>query len=295
MALVNLKGMLNHARKNKYGVGAFDVSNLDMAIAVTQVAEEKKSPVILMGLTLDLQGDRLEYWLDNMKKIAKNTSVPVALHLDHATDIDFIKKCIDGGFSSVMFDGSMLPIEENIAKTKKVVDYAHRFGVTVEAELGHVGDGIVGNSEVGADKNTVFDNPDDYLTQPGELADFIDQTAVDCIAVAVGTAHGIYVHEPKIHFDRLAELNCISAVPMVMHGGSGTPDEAIKKSVATGICKLNIFSEMLTAFNITIKDELEKASHMAIWPHTLYQKPLEALQEVVRQKIDLVGSAQRIK
>ncbi|WP_290438993.1 class II fructose-bisphosphate aldolase [Megasphaera cerevisiae] len=207
----------------------------------------------------------------------------------------FIKKCIDGGFSSVMFDGSMLPIEENIAKTKKVVDYAHRFGVTVEAELGHVGDGIVGNSEVGADKNTVFDNPDDYLTQPGELADFIDQTAVDCIAVAVGTAHGIYVHEPKIHFDRLAELNCISAVPMVMHGGSGTPDEAIKKSVATGICKLNIFSEMLTAFNITIKDELEKASHMAIWPHTLYQKPLEALQEVVRQKIDLVGSAQRIK
>ena len=191
----------------------------------------------------------------------------------------------------MMFDGSVLPLEENIRKTSEVVAYAHRFDVTVEAELGHVGDGIVGSSEIGAEEKDTFDNPDDYLTQPSELADFIERTQVDCIAVAVGTAHGLYVHKPKIHFERLQELNAISTVPMVMHGGSGTPDELIRKSVANGICKLNIFSEMLTAFNGTLKEELQTAEHLAIWPHQLYQKPLAALQEVVRQKIDLVGSA----
>ena len=291
MPLVNMKKMLTDARTGKYAVGAFDVSNLDMAMAVTEAAEEKKSPVILMGLTVDLAGSRLSHWLGYLRRIAENASVPVAIHLDHAVDIPFIKECIDGGFSSVMFDGSVLPLEENIQKTSEVVAYAHRFDVTVEAELGHVGDGIVGSSEIGAVKKDTFDNPDDYLTQPGELADFIDRTQVDCIAVAVGTAHGLYVHKPKIHFERLQELNAISTVPMVMHGGSGTPDDLIRKSVANGICKLNIFSEMLTAFNGALKEELQTADHLAIWPHQLYQKPLAALQEVVRQKIDLVGSA----
>lgn len=291
MALVNMKKMLMDARAGKYAVGAFDVSNLDMAMAVTEVAEEKKSPVILMGLAVDLAGKRLSYWLGYLRKIAESASVPVAIHLDHAVDIPFIKQCIDGGFSSVMFDGSMLPLEENLAKTREVVSYAHRFDVSVEAELGHVGDGIVGSSEIGAEKKDTFDNPDDFLTQPSELADFVARSQVDCIAVAVGTAHGLYVHKPHIHFDRLRELNEISPVPMVMHGGSGTPDELIRKSVANGICKLNIFSEMLTAFNGKLKEELLHAEHLAIWPHQLYQKPLAALQEVVRQKIDLVGSA----
>ena len=286
MPLVNMKKMLADARTGKYAVGAFD-----MALAVTEVAEEKKSPVILMGLAVDLAGDRLSYWLGYLRKIAEAATVPVAIHLDHAVDLSFIKRCIDGGFSSVMFDGSMLPLEENVQKTSEVVAYAHRFDVSVEAELGHVGDGIVGSSEIGAAKKDTFDNPDDFLTQPNELTDFIDRTQVDCIAVAVGTAHGLYVHKPKIHFERLQELNAISTVPMVMHGGSGTPDELIRKSVANGICKLNIFSEMLTAFNGALKAELESAEHLAIWPHQLYQKPLAALQEVVRQKIDLVGSA----
>ncbi len=133
-------------------MGAFDVSNNDMAIAVLEVAEELKAPVILMGLKVDLEGDRLEYWTNSLKAMAKKVRVPVCLHLDHATDIDFIKKCIDNGFTSVMFDGSILPLEENIRITKEVVEYAHKFNVSVEAELGHVGDGIVGNSETGVKK-----------------------------------------------------------------------------------------------------------------------------------------------
>ena len=191
MALVNMNKMLTDARAGKYAVGAFDVSNLDMAMAVTEAAEEKKSPVILMGLAVDLVGDRLSYWLGYLRRIAEAASVPVAVHLDHAVDIPFIKRCIDGGFSSVMFDGSMLPLEENLRKTSEVVAYAHRFDVSVEAELGHVGDGIVGNSEIGAVKKDTFDNPDDFLTQPSELAEFVARSQVDCIAVAVGTAHGL--------------------------------------------------------------------------------------------------------
>ncbi|WP_196594503.1 class II fructose-bisphosphate aldolase [Pectinatus sottacetonis] len=293
MSLVNLTEMLNNARKDKYAVGAFDVSNLEMALAVVEVAQEKNSPVILMGLCLDLQGDKFDYLLYSLKGIAEKSSIPVCIHLDHATDIEFIKKCIDAGFSSVMFDGSMLSLEENIMKTKYIVDYAHKFNVSVEAELGHVGDGIVGNSEIGAPQKDTFDNPEDTLTRPDELKYFIDSTQVDCIAVAVGTAHGIYVSKPKIHFDRLKELNEISTVPMVMHGGSGTPDELIKKSVQNGICKLNIFSEMLTAFYGTMKDELNTAEHLAIWPYNANEKPLAALKDIVRAKIDLVGSSQK--
>lgn len=293
MSLVSLKEMLNDARKNKYAVGAFDVSNLEMALAVVEVAEKKKSPVILMGLCLDLQGDRLDYWLYSLRKIAQKASVPVCIHLDHATDVEFIKKCVNAGFSSVMIDGSMLPLRENIEKTKTVVDYAHKFDVSVEAELGHVGDGIVGSSEIGAPKKDTFDKPEDSLTRPDELKQFIDVTGVDCIAVAVGTAHGIYVYKPKIHFDRLKTLNEISVVPMVMHGGSGTPDALIKESVQNGICKLNIFSEMLTAFYGTMKDELNAAEHLAIWPHNANEKPLMALKKVVAAKIDLVGSTNK--
>lgn len=293
MSLVSLKDILNKARKNSYAVGAFDVSNIAMAIAVIKAAEEKKSPVILMGLSLDLQDDMLNYWIYALRDLAQKSTVPVCIHLDHATDISFIKKCIDNGFTSVMIDASMLSLEENINKTRQVVEYAHKFNVSVEAELGHVGDGIVGNSETGAAKKDTFDNPEDFLTLPNELKKFITATDVDCIAVAVGTAHGIYVYEPKIHFDRLKALNKISTIPMVMHGGSGTPDELIRESIQNGICKLNIFSEMLTAFNYTLKEELNTADHLAIWPHNLMQAPLDALKKVVLSKIDLVGSANK--
>jgi len=290
MSLINITSMLNRARENNYAVGAFDVSNHDMALAVLEAAEEKRSPVILMGLGVDLVGDRLDYWLTGVRKMAEKATVPVCVHLDHATDFNFIKKCVDMGFSSVMFDGSTLPLAENIRKTKAVVEYAHKFGVSVEAELGHVGDGIVGNSETGAVRKVDFDKPEDFFTNPKELKYFIDNTNVDCIAVAVGTAHGVYVYEPKIDFDRLAELQKAATVPMVMHGGSGTPDALIKKSVANGICKLNIFSEMLTAFYGSMKIELDNAKHLAIWPHTANAKPTKALQDVVRKKIELLGS-----
>lgn len=296
MSLVSLNGILNDARKNKYGVGAFDVSNHDMALAVLDVAQELKSPVILMGLCVDLSDDRLHYWIEGLKAMAKKASVPVCIHLDHATDLDFIKNCVDSGFSSVMFDGSTLPIEENIRITKQVVDYAHRFNVSVEAELGHVGNGIVGDSTESVKKSKAsadFDNPDDFLTDPSDMTRFIQETGVDALAVAVGTSHGVYVHPPKLHFDRLEKLNSLSPIPMVMHGGSGTPDDQIRKAVALGICKLNIYSELLNAFYSTMKQELSGTENMSIWVSTANKRPIAAMKETVKKKILLLGSNNR--
>lgn len=288
MALVTIKNMLEKARQEKYCVGAFDASTIEMAMKIIEAAEEKKSPVIVMGLMPDLQGDMLDYWLYSLKKMAEKASVPVCLHLDHAKDMNFLKKCVDMGFTSVMYDASVHSLEENIRLTKEAVTYAHAHGVTVEAELGHVGDGIVSGE---AKKEDDYDNPDDYLTNPEELKRFVAETEVDCLAVAVGTSHGVYVHTPKLHFERLDILNDISEVPMVMHGGSGTPDDQIKIAVKKGICKLNIYSEMLSAYYGALKDKLEHSASLAIWVSKANEKPLEALKEVVKEKIDLVGSA----
>lgn len=291
MALVTIKEMLEKAREEKYCVGAFDASTIEMAMKIVEAAEEKRSPVILMGLTPDLlKGDMLDYWLYSLRSLAEKASVPVCLHLDHARDMEFLKKCVDSGFTSVMYDASVYPLEENIRLTREAVLYAHAHGVTVEAELGHVGDGIV-SGELKADE--AYDNPDDYLTNPDEMKRFIEETDVDCLAVAVGTSHGVYVHTPKLHFDRLDLLNEISSVPMVMHGGSGTPDDQIRTAVEKGICKLNIYSEMLSAYYGELKKKLEESGTLAIWVSKANEKPLEALKQVVLEKIDLVGSADK--
>ena len=232
MALVNIKEMLEKARKEHYAVGAFDASTIEMAMAIVEAAEEEKSPVIVMGLTPDLQQGNekmLTYWTESLKDLAKKASVPVCLHLDHARDMNFLKRCVDAGFTSVMYDASEYPFEENVRLSKEAADYAHKYGATVEAELGHVGDGIV-SGVIKEDGN--YDNPEDYLTNPEEMKRFIAETGVDCLAVAVGTSHGVYVHEPKLDFERLELLNSTSDIPMVVHGGSGTPDDQIKKAKA---------------------------------------------------------------
>ena len=244
-----------------------------------------------MGLTPDLQQGNekmLTYWTESLKDLAEKASVPVCLHLDHARDMDFLKRCVDAGFTSVMYDASEYPFEENVRLSKEAADYAHKYGATVEAELGHVGDGIV-SGVIKEDGN--YDNPEDYLTNPEEMRKFIAETGVDCLAVAVGTSHGVYVHEPKLDFERLELLNSISDIPMVVHGGSGTPDDQIKKAISLGVTKLNIYSEMMAAYFGTMKEELEKAGTMAIWMSNANREPLKAVKKVVKEKIRLAGSA----
>ena len=183
--LVSMKEMLEDARKNRYAIPAFDISNYEMMRAVLETCEEEGSPALLMGLGVDLEGKGLPLITSMVKEASNYFKIPVCFHLDHATDFDFIKSACDVGFSSVMFDGSVLPFEENAEKTLQVINYAHSKGITVEAELGHVGNASVGSiSETGTDTD-----PGETLTVPEEVARFVEITDVDALAVGEGAAN----------------------------------------------------------------------------------------------------------
>ncbi len=293
LSLVNLNDILQDAQEKRYAVAHFNVSNYEMIKAVIEVVEELKSPVILSFLEPDLKGKGLELLMGMANSAAANLEVPVCLHLDHCKNIDFIKLCVRSGFSSVMFDGSQLPFSENVRLTKQVCEYAHRFNVTVEGELGHVTDAIVGNSESGSTSAHAMDDPANFLTEPQEVKEFVAETGVDALAVAIGTAHGVYIEEPKLDFTRLAAIRKICSVPLVMHGGSGVPDIDVKKSIELGICKVNIYSELLDAYFSTLRETLNDLTNICTWPVYVYQKPTQAMKDLVQKKIMLVDSANR--
>lgn len=290
MALVTMKEMLEDARRRKYAVAAFDVGNYEMIKSVVETAEELNAPVIISALKPDIIGKNLDYYAAMTKVAAAITKTPVCLHLDHAEDFNDIKRVIDYGFSSVMYDGSKLSFEENAKNTKQVSDYAKKFGITVEAELGHVTDAIAGSRESSLSHDAVVDDVHDFLTDSKEVKRFIEITNVDALAIAIGTAHGVYISKPELDFDRLAEINDISVIPLVLHGGSGTPNDAVKKSIRLGICKINIYSEILSAFNTELRNTLNRLENMSSWPGVVYKKPMEALKDKVREKIMLFGS-----
>lgn len=292
MALVSIKEILQDARARHYAVPAFDVSSYKMARAVVDVAEELRAPVILMGLTGDMTAEQFDHMSVDMHSIAVNATVPVCIHLDHAMDFDLIKKAIHQGYSSVMIDGSSLPLEENIAVTKRVTDYAHAYGVSVEAELGHVGDGIVGRSESIAHGDGGHEST---LTNVDEMKRFIEETKVDCLAVSVGTSHGVYKCTPHLEFELLSKLNEVSAVPLVMHGGSGTPDDQMKEAVQRGISKVNVFSDILDAYYSAMRDFLNSQTNLALWTHMAEADAVEALKAKVREKYLLLGADGKVK
>lgn len=293
MPLVNLNNMLADAREKKYAVPAFDVSNYEMIRAVAEVCREERSPAIFMCLKPDLEGAGFGYLASMVKHTAEVFDIPVCLHLDHATDFEDIKAACDAGFSSVMYDGSKLPLAENAANTAEVVKYAHDLGISVEAELGHVCDAIAGTSETGGVSDSDEDI-DDCLTKPEDVVEFIGLTGVDCLAVAVGTAHGVYTKPPLLRLDLLERINVSSPVPLVLHGGSGTPDDQIQKAISLGITKINIYSEVLTALNTGLKSKLNSIDNLAMWPVFLYADAIAAMKEVIRKKIRVFGSAGRI-
>ena len=293
MALVNLKGMLADARKNHYAIPAFDVGNYEMVRAVIDVCEEERSPAIFMLLKPDLEGRGLKMLVDLIKSAAETATVPVCIHLDHATSYEDIVACIEAGATSVMYDGSKLPLEENIANTARVTAYAHPRNVTVEAELGHVTDAIGGLSETGdvAESEPAIE---DCLTQPDQVVRFVKETQVDCLAVAIGTAHGVYVATPKLHFDRLKEIEAVSECPLVLHGGSGTPDKDVQEAIRLGITKINIFSEVLNAMNTGLKDKLNGIDNLSAWPVVVWTEARENMRKVVKDKIRTFGSNNRV-
>lgn len=288
--LVTMKEMLQDAKENKYAIPAFDVSNYEMMKSVLEACEEEKSPALLMGLEVDLYGRNMKLITEMIKSAAALFKIPVCFHLDHAANFDLIKAGIASGFSSVMYDGSVLPFKENAENTHEIVCYAHKKGVTVEAELGHVGNAMVGNE---ADK-ALNENPEDTLTLADEAKQFIDITGADALAVAIGTAHGVYKKTPVLHIDRLDEIKNVCDIPLVLHGGSGTPNEQIKEAIKHGITKINIYSDVVGAMNSGLKDKLNSMENPSTWPVYVFEEARENMKKVVKDKIRIFGSNNRV-
>ena len=288
--LVTMKEMLEDAKKNHYALPAFDVSNYEMMKAVLETCEEEKSPALLMGLGVDLKGRDLNLLTSMIKGASEFYNIPICFHLDHATDLEFIKSAIGAGFSSVMFDGSVLPFEENAKKTAEVTKFAHAKGITVEAELGHVGNASVGSiSETGTDTD-----PGESLTVPEEVKKFVEITDVDALAVAIGTAHGVYQKTPELRIDRLDEITAICDRPLVLHGGSGTPDDQMKNAIHHGITKINIYSDVLFALNQGLKNYLNTMTNPSTWPFLVYEDAIKMMKDIVREKLRTFGSSGRV-
>lgn len=288
--LVTMKEMLADAKARHYAIPAFDISNYEMMRAVLDVCEEERSPALLMGLGVDLGGKGLPLITSMVRAASEYYTVPVCFHLDHATDLDSIKAAVGAGFSSVMYDGSVLPFEENAERTAEVVKFARANGVTVEAELGHVGNAMVGN-ENDANEN---EDPEETLTLPDEVVKFVSITDVDALAVAIGTAHGVYKKTPTLRIDRLDEITAVCDRPLVLHGGSGTPDDQIQTAIAHGITKINIYSDVVGAMNAGLKNKLNAIANPSTWPVFVFEEARTEMKKAIRMKIRVFGSHGRI-
>ena len=288
--LVTMKEMLEDARKNHYAIPAFDVSNYDMLKSILETCEEERSPALLMALEVDLKGRDMNLISSMVSALSEHFDIPVCLHLDHATDFEYIKRACAAGFSSVMYDGSVLDFENNAKNTAEIAKYAHARGLTVEAELGHVGNASVGSiSETGADTD-----PGESLTVPAEVAKFIEITDVDALAVAIGTSHGVYQKTPELRIDRLDEIVAVCDRPLVLHGGSGTPNDQMQNAIHHGITKINIYSDVVGALNKGLKDKLNSIENPSTWPFIVYEDARRMMKDVVREKLRTFGSAGRL-
>ncbi|EQC1581903.1 ketose-bisphosphate aldolase [Klebsiella oxytoca] len=277
--LMNMKDVLSVAQQNKFGVGAFNIASAEFARLVIQVAEKLRSPVIL-----EVHPDEHEFTGDDfiyyLRELAIKATVPVVIHLDHGQTLEQIMRAIRTGYTSVMIDASALPFEENIAITRYVTEVAHAAGVSVEAELGTIG--VAEGSSEGGHAEILY-------TDPQQAEQFVRETRVDSLAVAIGTSHGLYPagKQPKLDIERLKAIKQRLSIPLVLHGGSGNKDAEVAESIQHGVGKINISSDMKKAFYVALEEELKSGSHE---PNALYLKPMDAAKEIVVHKMELFSS-----
>lgn len=277
--LVTTKEMLLDAQAGHYAVGAFNVESLEFVMAVIKAAEERKSPVIMQTTPGTVKYANLDYFAAMCKVAADAASVPVAIHLDHGDGFDRCIQAMHAGYTSVMIDGSHHVFEENIEITKSVVRACHAAGIPVEAELGKVG---------GKEDDLDGGNGNGY-TVPSEAAEFAERTGVDSLAVAIGTAHGVYKGTPKLDMERLSEIRKVVSVPLVLHGTSGVPDDAVRECVARGMCKVNYATDLRIAFSKGLKEYLAKDPEV-FDPKKYSAVGREYVKEYVKSKILVCGS-----
>lgn len=284
MYIIPTMQMLKKAQKENYAVPAFNIHNLETLQVVVETAAELKSPVILAGTPGTYRYGGVENLIAITNELAKKYEIPVALHLDHHEDFSDIEYKVKSGIRSVMIDGSHLNYEDNIKLVKQVTDFCHKYGVSVEAELGRLG---------GQEDDLIVDVKDSKYTNPEQAADFIKRTGIDSLAVAIGTAHGLYVGEPKLDFDRLLEIKNKVEVPLVLHGASGLSDSDIQKAISRGVCKVNVATELKIAFSDALKAYFLENTE-ANDPRKYMEPAKKAMKEVVKKVIRVCGSEGKI-
>ncbi|MBQ7321584.1 MAG: class II fructose-bisphosphate aldolase [Clostridia bacterium] len=284
MMYVTTKEMLRAAQAGKYAIGAFNCENMEMAMAIVAAAEAQHAPVMLQTTPSTVSYAGLDVYYANVRALAERASVPVALHLDHGSSYQLAIDAMAAGYSSVMIDGSHETFEDNIAVTRRVVEEAKAKNIPVEAELGKVGgkeddlDGGAGNG----------------YTDPADAVEFVKATGVDSLAVAIGTAHGVYVGTPVLDVARLAEIRrALEAagvsIPLVLHGASGLTDESVRECIAEGICKVNFATELRQAYTAGVKEVLAKDP--AVYDPKKYGKVAMAkVQALVEDRIKVCGA-----
>ncbi len=273
--LVNLNSVLLKAQKEKYGVGLFNTTDTDMLQGVIEGAEALNSPVIIGTAEVLLPYGELKLIAPSLIAKAKSAKVPVVLHYDHGLTFDRCIEALQLGFTSVMFDGSQSSFEENVLATKEIVKIAHSMGATVEGEIGHVGQAATSDNLL-----------TDMYTTKEEAVEFCAKTGVDALAVAIGSAHGVYKTKPMLNFERLREIHNATNVPLVLHGGSGLSDDDFRQVIKDGISKVNIFTDLCLAGVSAMNEGLEKGLDYL----SIRNLKVEKIKQATMTKIKLFGS-----
>jgi fructose-bisphosphate aldolase, class II len=284
MAFASFKEVLLDGYKNGYAVGQFNINNLEFTQAIIEAANEERSPVILGVSEGAMKYMGLEYTVAMARVAAEMSTVPVILHLDHGPNLNVVMKCIRAGFSSIMIDASHFALEQNIALTKQIVELCHPLGIEVEGELGRIG---------GTEDDLSVDERDATLAIPAEAKRLVEESGIDALAPAIGSAHGVYVGTPELAFDRLAEIrDMLKGTPLVLHGGSGIPDADIRQAISLGVSKINVNTENQIAATNTIREIFGK--DQKVYDPRKYMGPARAaIKEVVKEKMRLFGSSGR--
>lgn len=280
--LCNLTELLAVAKEHHFAVGAFNTSDLALVRAVIEEAEASQSAAILQFAPGEFRY-ATPYFFKYVIARCEASSVPLAIHLDHGKSMEECVEAIKAGFTSVMFDGSLLELKENIRQTKEIVDFAHHLGISVEAEIGTIGS--MSNSDEGGVENITY-------TDPKEVTEFVNATGCDALAIAIGTAHGIYPKgfQPKLQLDLLKEINAVATVPLVLHGGSDNPDDEIAQACEIGIQKVNISSDIKQIFFQKVNEIYNETGNFM--PPQVFNPSILEVRKMVKEKMKLFGSIQ---
>lgn len=273
--VVSSARLMNRAEKENYAIPAFNIDNLESAMAVSEIMHEMRTPVIVQMIPRTLNYGGIAIYPAMMRELMADCPVDYALHLDHGSSLALAKKCVAGGFSSVMFDGSLMPFEDNIKFTKEVTDFALPMDVSVEGELGTIGGKEEGDTDLEAS-----------YTKVSEAEEFVRRTNVSTLAIGVGTAHGVYKGTPHINIERIKEIHAAIDTPLVLHGASGLSDEVLKDCIAAGITKINFATELRQAYTNGIKAEFAKDPEV-FDPKIYMRGAIDNIKEVLRHKINI--------